>query len=210
MLNKLVRGHVQRITLPLGRTLGRAGISADALTVAALPVVALGALLAAQGRLLAGGIVLVLGGVFDLFDGAVARATGSESRRGAFLDSTVDRLSDGMIFSAVAWHLAHPRFAGTGPGLSVVLAPHWPGVALALACLVLGFLTSYIRARAESLGFECNVGIAERAERVFIVAAGLILGFLVPALALLSALSLVTVGQRFVHVYRQAGQKSPA
>ncbi|MGH2768135.1 MAG: CDP-alcohol phosphatidyltransferase family protein [Candidatus Methylomirabilales bacterium] len=193
MFGNLLRDHLDRALLPLGRAVGKTRLSANAVTLLGTATVALGAVLIVRGRLFAGGWMLAAGGLLDALDGSLARATAAESRLGAFLDSTTDRLSDGLVFSAIAWHLSAPPEA-SGPGL-----------ALALACLVLSFLTSYLRARAEGLGFGCRVGVAERGERVFLISVGLILDVLVPALALLASLSLITVVQRFAHVWRQAG-----
>ncbi|MGH2704746.1 MAG: CDP-alcohol phosphatidyltransferase family protein [Actinomycetota bacterium] len=190
MFGNLLRGQVDRVVLPLGRTLAKTGITANALTLAGVPIVAAGAALVAAGKLRAGGLVLVAGSVTDLLDGSIAKTTSGPTRFGGFLDSTTDRVTDGLVFSAVAWHLASDDGAGIG-------------LALALSCLVLSFLTPYIRARAEASGYDCKVGIAERAERVVIVAVGLVFGLLVPALGLLVVLSAITVVQRFVHVWRQ-------
>lgn len=189
MLRKWLRDPINPIVVPLATALGRTGISPNALTVIGMVLTIAGAGLVAAGKPVGGGWVLVLGGTFDLLDGAVAKATKRETPLGAFIDSTTDRISDGAVLAAVAWHL---RFTSA------------IGLALALAALVLGFLVSYIRARAEGSGFTGDVGVAERAERVILVAGGLIFQILTPALALLVALSLVTAVQRFLHVYAQA------
>lgn len=209
MLSKLLRSTIARVVLPVGRALDAAGISANFLTVLGFLVVAGACVFVARGRLFLGGWVLLGGAVFDLLDGAVAKAAGSPTKAGAFLDSTLDRLSDGLVSAAVAWQFVSPLFPGAPVALLAAGAPQ-RGFALALASLILGFLISYIRARAESLGFECAVGIVERSERVIIVAVGLLFGVLVPALAVLVALSFVTVVQRFVHVWKQARGASPA
>lgn len=188
MLGRLFRGVITKLLLPVGRGLGAAGISPNFLTVVGILIMGFGAAVVASGRTFAGGWVLVGGAIFDTLDGIVAKATGKGSRLGAFLDSVTDRVADGMVMSAVAWHLRDSPL----------------GLSLALAGLVLSYLVSYLKARAEGLGLECNVGIAERAERFVIVAAGLVFGVLIPALGVLVALSFVTVVQRFAHVARQA------
>jgi CDP-diacylglycerol--glycerol-3-phosphate 3-phosphatidyltransferase len=139
---------------------------------------------------------------FDMFDGAVARVTGSGSTWGAFLDSTMDRVADAAIFSGLILWLA-------GSKHNMTLA------ALALFCLVAGAIVSYVKARAEGLGFTCNVGIAERSERLIVVlfAAGFY-GIGVPyaldvGLWILAVASVITVYQRFAVVYRQARQTEP-
>jgi CDP-diacylglycerol--glycerol-3-phosphate 3-phosphatidyltransferase len=190
MLNDKLRVQVDRVTLPLGRILGTAGMTANALTVAGTLVTGVACLLVAVGRPVAGAWVLLAGSLFDTLDGAVARSMGTKSLAGSFLDSTLDRVSDGMLFAALAWSQA-------GAGSQI-------GLALALGTGLLAFLTSYIRAKAESLDLTCNVGIAERWLRLLIVGVGLAFHLVLPALGLLLALSLVTVAQRFSHVFRKA------
>lgn len=192
MLKKLFGAPFGRLTSSLGRLLGATGVHPNFLTVLGFLIVAGAAALIAGGKFVAGGVTLLVGASFDLLDGGVAKSTGKASKGGAFLDSSLDRLSDGLILAAFAWH-----FHQQGPQGQI-------GFVLALAALVLGFLVSYIKARAEGLGFECNIGIAERAERIVILALGLILGIAIPALSLLVAMSAVTVVQRFAHVWRQA------
>lgn len=194
MLSKFLRVPVGRLIQPVGRALASMGISANFLTVMGAVIVWVGAAFVALGRPVVGGMILLGGSSFDFLDGAVAKATGSGSRLGAFLDSTVDRFTDGVVLVAVAWYLV----GRTGLGL-----------ALALASLVLGFLISYIRARGEGLGVSCHVGIAERAERTILIGAGLVIPpFLIASLAILAAVSLFTALQRFVHVYSQLREAS--
>ena len=139
----------------------------------------------------------------DLLDGAMARSRGTSSRFGAFLDSTMDRLADSAIFGGlVLW------YSGVGDDRTLE--------AVALFCLVAGAVTSYAKARAEGLGMTCNVGIAERAERLIVVLLGtLLVGLGAPtwvlgaALVLLAVASAVTVGQRLVEVHRQAALAQP-
>lgn len=189
MLNKLFGGLARRLMGPLSRALVRAGLTANAVTVAGFAVTLAAGALIAGGRLVAGGVVLLLGAGFDMLDGAVARASGGGSTRGAFLDSTLDRLSDAAVFLGATWW-----FVAEGDD---------PGIALALSAMVLGFMVSYVRARAEGLGFACRVGVAERPERVVLLAAGLLFDLLVPALGVLAAVSALTLVQRCVHVWKQ-------
>lgn len=180
------------MALPVGAALGRIGISPNVVTVLGTLVIAAGCFLIIQGERVIGSFVLIGGSLFDLVDGAIAKATKVQTKMGAFLDSTTDRLSDGLLFAAIVWiQIDSPL-----------------GLGLALAAMVLGFMVSYIRARAESLGFSCEVGIAERAERVTLIVAGLILNILIPMLAVLVGLLVITVVQRFVHVYLQARKAS--
>jgi CDP-diacylglycerol--glycerol-3-phosphate 3-phosphatidyltransferase len=181
---------------PMGRALTRAGISPDVITVAGtLGVIAASVVFAAHGRLVAATVAVTLCALLDVLDGAMARARGLSSRYGAMLDSTMDRVADGAVFGALAWWL--------GTSGQRILA------AVALVCLVGGQVVSYVKARAESLGFTCNVGIAERMERLIIIGiGGLLTGFgidwgLGAALWVLAVLTVVTALQRVVHVRRQ-------
>lgn len=193
-----LRPAVATVTVPLGRTLLRAGVSPDAVTVAGTVVSVLAAvLLLGTGRFLLGGIVVTLSVLTDALDGAMARERGGSTTWGAFLDSTMDRFADGAVFAAFAYWFATR-------GDSDVLC------AVSLVCLVLGATTSYVKARAQSVGLTCDVGIVERTERLVLGLLGAILTGLGigPALGvllwLLAVLSAVTVGQRFAEVRRQA------
>ncbi|GAA3762674.1 CDP-alcohol phosphatidyltransferase family protein [Plantactinospora mayteni] len=191
------RAGMTRVVEPIARTLLRVGVTPNAVTVAGTLGVVVGSIvLGARGYLVAGALVVTFFALTDLLDGTMARMRGGSSRFGAFLDSSMDRVSDGAVFGAVAYWLA--------------TQDDHVGVAAALICLVAGGLVSYVKARAEGLGMTCNVGIAERTERLLIVGVGgLLTGLgldwaLVTALWLLAAVSVFTVGQRMTHVYRQA------
>lgn len=199
MLANRLRGPINKVAGPLGRGVARTKLSANTLTVLGLCLVTLGTVIFATGRLHLGTVIVGVGGILDLIDGAVAKATHTESRFGAFLDSTTDRLSDGIFFSGIIWYLVNHPFSRLRLGISPNLV-----LALGLAVLVLGFLTSYIKGRAEAMDFTCNVGIAERGERVLIADVAMFYNAAVPALVLLFILSAVTVAQRTVHVWQQA------
>lgn len=188
MLTKLLRMPVRNITAPVGKAVAAVGLTANHMTILGFATIVIAAGFVVRGSLVTAGFVLLAGAAFDILDGAVARASNNMTAAGAFLDSTLDRASDGIVFSAVAWHVSADGFK----------------LALALGCLVLGFVTSYIRARAEGIGLSCNVGIAERSERVILLTAGLLFGVLVPSLILLASLSAITVVHRFIHVWNQA------
>ncbi|HEV2779215.1 MAG TPA: CDP-alcohol phosphatidyltransferase family protein [Actinophytocola sp.] len=198
MLNIFARASVSRVTDPIGAWLVRGGLTPNAMTVFGTAGAVAGALwLFPTGHLLAGTLVVWGFVMLDLLDGAMARAKGSGTRFGGVLDSTCDRIADGALFAGIAWY----GFAVAG---NRALA------AAALICLVLGQLISYIKARAEAAGLTANVGLVERAERLIIslVGAGLS-GMGVPhalhaALWLLVGLSLVTVVQRMVAVWRSS------
>src|SRR5437763_3386934 len=150
-------------------------------------------LLIATGHLFWGAFVVTLSVLLDMLDGALARARGGGSLFGAVLDSTCDRAADAAIFGALAWW-----YSGGGHNRVLVL--------LALVCLVLGVLTSYIKARAEGVGLSCDVGIVERTERLILVLVGTgFTGLGIPyavdvALWVLLVGSAITVGQRFAAV----------
>jgi len=182
----------------------RLGISPDAVTLVGTAGVTAGALIFFPQGYLLGGVLFITAFVFsDLIDGAMARKTGRTSKFGAFFDSTLDRIGDAAIFGGLVLY-----FAGVHANLLAA--------GLALACLILGFVVSYSKARAEGLGMTANVGIAERADRLlavllatFLVGFGVSVVLLVVVLALLSVASLITVVQRMVAVRRQVLAMSP-
>ena len=182
---------------PVGGFIGRSGITPNQITIIGVLVQGAASYLIVIDRLGEAGFVLILAALLDTVDGAVAKALGLTSKFGALLDSTMDRLSDALVFLPIAWlYLADPT--------SERAEMEWVA-ALALITVVLSFLVSYTKARAESLGFECNVGLIERAERLIVVIVALVFSVLLPAaLALLALASLVTFFQRLVHVHKQA------
>jgi len=196
-LSVISRPTLTRIVEPLARALLRIGVSPNAVTVAgSVGVVAISVTLAAHGHLLIATLLITVCALTDLLDGTMARLRGSTGKWGALLDSTVDRISDAAVLGAVSYWLAT-----TGQHRAATVA---------LVSLILGQLVSYVKARAEGLGFTANVGIAERAERLLIIGVGgLLAGLgLKPALEIslwvLAVLSVVTIGQRMIFVYRQA------
>lgn len=195
MLNQRIRSGWDRFMKPIGRSLARSGVSPDVVTVIGVVLQVIASVLILDGRLLVAGLVATAAGLADVADGAVAKARGRAGRWGAFLDSTTDRLSDALMFGSIAW------LYGVNPDIPSHDEP-WVA-AVAMGTLVASFLVSYAKARAESLGYECNVGIAERAERLIIVIAGLILGIVPVALVVLAILAVVTLIQRIAHVRRQ-------
>jgi CDP-diacylglycerol---glycerol-3-phosphate 3-phosphatidyltransferase len=192
------RPVVAKVVAPLVGGLARAGVTPDMVTVVGTFGAVAGAVfLLGTGHLFWGTVAVTLCVLFDLLDGALARARGGGSVFGAVLDSTGDRAADAAIFASLAWW-----FSGGGDNRLLVL--------LALVCLVLGVLTSYIKARAEGVGLSCDVGIVERTERLILVLVGTgLAGLGVPyavhvALWVLLVGSAVTVGQRCLAVRREA------
>lgn len=198
MLNRYARAAVTRILTPVAKLLLRLGVSPDVVTIIGTLGVCLGALVFfPMGELLVGVLVITAFVFSDTIDGVMARMLDRPSSWGAFLDSTLDRMGDAAIFAGLAiWF-----FQG---GDDRVMA--W----LALACLVLGSLVSYARARAEGLGMRADVGIAERADRLVatlvttgFVGMGLPEVVLKVVLAVLAVASVVTVVQRILVVRQQ-------
>ncbi len=197
MLNQTnARAVVGHVIDPIASSLVKAGVSPDTVTIVGTVGVSLTALLFFPGGHFIAGVLIIMLFIFsDMIDGAMARMSGRSGPWGAFLDSTLDRVADGFVFGSILIWAARSQSSWT--------------VAAALICLVGGALISYAKARAEGLGLDCNVGIAERTERLILVLlAAFVAGFGVPyilpfALWLLAALSVVTVYQRIAHVRRQ-------
>ncbi|WP_181019896.1 phosphatidylinositol phosphate synthase [Nonomuraea typhae] len=195
---KLLRPAMTRILTPLGRALVRRGIGPDAVTaIGTLGTVVSALFFFPMGMLTAGALVITVFVLFDLLDGVVARLGGGGGTTwGAFLDSTLDRVADAAIFAGLTVY-----FALQG---EIVM------VAVAVFNVFAGGLVSYAKARAESLGVECDVGLAERPERLVVGLVAACFSFvpfvLEAGMWLLAVASLITVVQRVVHVYRQTGE----
>ena len=202
MLGSNVRPAVARFWAPVVARLARAGVTADMVTVVGtVGAVACAAFLIGNGVLWWGAIAVTAFVLLDMLDGALARARGGGTVFGAVLDSVGDRAADAAVFGALVWW-----YSGEGDNRLIVL--------LALICLVLGVLTSYIKARAEGVGLSADVGIVERTERLILVLVGTgFTGLGVPyalhvMLWVLLVGSAITVGQRFVAVRREAAGAS--
>jgi CDP-diacylglycerol--glycerol-3-phosphate 3-phosphatidyltransferase len=190
MFTQKFQAWVRRLAERIVSVFRESPITPNMLTLFGLAITALGAYLVAVGQLFPGGIVLAFAGFFDIFDGALARATGRVYRYGAFLDSTVDRYSEGVVYL----------------GIMVYFLNHHDGVrpVIVLIALAGSYLVSYVRARAQSLGFNCDVGILARPERVVIIVAGLLLESFVkfsPS-PLTIALVVLAIGTNFTAVQR--------
>jgi CDP-diacylglycerol---glycerol-3-phosphate 3-phosphatidyltransferase len=213
-----LRARVRGLMEPIALGFGKVGLTPNALTVIGFLIACVAAVAAASQAWLAAGLLVVFGGAFDLFDGALARATGRVSKLGAFMDSTFDRWGEGVVYVGIVW--------GT---LELGL---WRPVILAAAAMASAFMVSYTRAKAESLGFTtgsgmANVGLAPREVRIAILTLGLVLAGLLPgfpgdmntpgamayplsalaleaALGLIAVLATITTVQRIVHTINQA------
>jgi CDP-diacylglycerol--glycerol-3-phosphate 3-phosphatidyltransferase len=198
VLGVSARPVVAKVIAPVVTWLARVGVTPDMVTVTGTVGAVAGAVfLLGTGHLFWGTVAVTFFVLLDLLDGALARARGGGSVFGAVLDSTGDRAADAAIFASLAWW-----YSGAGDNRPLAL--------LALVCLVLGVLTSYVKARAEGVGLSCDVGIVERTERLILVLVGTgLAGLGVPyavhvALWVLLVGSAVTVAQRFLAVRREA------
>ncbi len=191
MFDGKFRTPIDKAVKPLGQLLRRTGLTPDHLTVAGLALGVGAAFAIGSGRLLLGLVLVVLAALPDLLDGALAKASGAASQRGAFFDSTVDRITDAVLFGGVAWYLASEE----SPHMSL----------LPFAVMALSSIISYQRAKAESLGLDAKGGLMERAERGVLLCIGLLWEpLLVPVLWVMLALTAITAIQRVVKVWRQA------
>lgn len=175
---------------PVVRALAWLRLSPNAVSLLGFALSLGASLLLALGYLAWGGALVLLGGFADMLDGALARLTQRATPFGALLDSTLDRLSEAAVLLGLLLF-----YLGRGAFQEVVLV---------YLVLVSSVMVSYIRARAEALGWECSVGLLARPERVVLLSVGLILGLAQPALWLLAILSSVTVGQRLFYLWQKA------
>jgi phosphatidylglycerophosphate synthase len=217
------RAKVRGLMTPIAVALGRLGLTPNGLTLIGFAIAIIAAGLAAAQLWLPAGLLVVFGGVFDLFDGALARATNTTSALGAFMDSTFDRWGEAIVYIGIVWGAL-----GTGLERPVILAAAAMGAA---------FMVSYTRAKAESLGFApgtgmANVGLAPREVRIVILTIGLIAAGLLPglptdtsgaggvayplnaialelALGLIAILATITTIQRIVVTASQARHQQP-
>ena len=188
-----IHKSIDRRLEPVVRVLARLGVRPNQITVAGTLICLTGAGFVLADRLVLGGAVWLAGSALDLIDGALARHQDKVTAAGAFLDSTFDRITEGALFVAIAYH-----FAQGGDALAA---------ALTVVALLGALLVSYTRARAEALGANCKVGIVTRAERVLLLGLGLCFGLIEPAIYLLVALSAITVTQRVHHSLRELAAK---
>ena len=173
----------------VARSLIWTGATPNVITVVGLLLNVVVALVIAGGYFTVGGILLVLVGLFDALDGAMARVTNQKTQFGAFLDSTIDRYAEAVVLL----------------GLTVSRIDDLPTVVLAYVAIVGSIMVSYTRARAEGLGLRNEVGILARPERVALLAIGLITGWVTPVLIVLAVFTNLTALQRIIHVYRLTG-----
>lgn len=180
---------LRQLLNPLVRLLSRMRVRPDTLTFLGWTFACVSAVLFGLGHVPLAGAVMLFGGLFDALDGAVARASDRMSDFGAFLDSTLDRISEAVIFVGIVFY-----YASADRPYEALLAG---------AAMTFSLLTSYTRARAEGLGVRCEVGLLERAGRVVLLSVLSILDFLTLGVGLVAAGALVTTVQRILHVRRE-------
>lgn len=191
------------------RPVATLGVSPNMLTALGLLLSAAAAAVIASGQLVAGGLLVLLAGIFDMFDGAMARVSNRATTFGAFFDSTLDRYSESIIllglliyvtrqteFHTILWPFAGEQF--------------WM-IIFIFTAMVGSLMVSYTKARAEGLGLECKTGLLVRPERVVVLAAGLLFGVSIWAMVLLAVLANVTAVERIAYVWRIANRaETPA
>ncbi|HEX6107770.1 MAG TPA: CDP-alcohol phosphatidyltransferase family protein [Ktedonobacteraceae bacterium] len=204
MFSRHIQQRVRQFVTMIVRPLAGLGVTPNTLTVLGLILSILTAVIIAQGLFLAGGLLVLFAGIFDMFDGAMARVRNASTTFGAFFDSTLDRYSEsiilfGLLFYALRMPVMQDRF--------------WPFryeqswmITLVFIAAVGSFMVSYAKARAEGLGLECKTGLLARPERVVILAIGLLTGAVIWALVILAIFSNVTAIERIVHVWRATRQ----
>jgi len=166
----------------------KTGISPNTLTVTGFIITVIAAVMIPRDLFL-GGLLIVIGALFDVFDGVVARTNNKTSTFGAFLDSVLDRYSDAVLFCGFAWYFLE-KGSVTGAGISI-------------ATMTGALLISYTRARAEGLGGKCHTGLMERPERIILMALAALTGYVMEIMWLMLVLTHVTVVQRILYVRGQ-------
>ena len=184
--------QVARVSDPIARALLGVRVRPNQLTVLGLSCSVVSAAAFAGGRGRLGGLFLILAGALDILDGALARVSGQDSPFGAFLDSVLDRYSDLLVLSGIV--LLFMRVAGVTE------------VAAALAAVIGSVMVSYTRARAESVGVECRVGLMERGERLLVLIVGALLDLLVPAVWVVAVGANLTAVHRILHTRQTTRQ----
>ena len=187
-INAYARAITDRMVAPIAKGMVKIGLTPNWLTFFGLVCTLAGVAVALGVDRFWGAVIMAFGTATDAFDGAVARIRGSSGPFGSFYDSVTDRISDGAIFGAVAWMVREDPLL----------------FAVAIVALAGAQITSYVRAKAESLGWDATVGVIERPERVMIMIAAIGFGFIPIALWILAVGGMVTIAQRVVVVVRQA------
>lgn len=206
MFSRRIQQRARYLVTLIMKPLSGLGVTPNMLTVIGLLLSILTAIVIAQGFLFVGGLLVLFAGIFDMFDGAMARVRNAATTFGAFLDSTLDRYSEGIIlFGLLFYALQHPGLQD----------PLWPVpheqtwmIAFTYIAMVGSVMVSYTKARAEGLGLECKTGLLARPERVIILAIGLLTNTGIWALALLAVFANVTAVERILSIWRTTTRQS--
>ena len=191
MFDGRFRKPIEKAVRPIGNLLRRTKLTPDHLTVAGVLIAVAAAVIIGRGHLIGGFVLVVLAALPDLLDGALAKASNTASQRGAFFDSVMDRITDGLLLGGVAWYLASHN------GAHAAMLP--------FCVMAVSSVISYERAKAESLGLQAKGGLMERAERIILLCAGLLFSsILVPILWVMLAATTITAVQRFFKVWKAA------
>ena len=192
------KNRLRGILNPVVSLAAALGVTPLGITLAGIAISIVGAVYVGMGDLFAGAILLLVSGLCDTIDGSLARRQGKESKFGAFIDSTGDRVSDFAYYAGLIFHFMR------GVPVNTVL------ILFTFVALAGSFLTSYARARAEGLGIACSVGLLERPERIALLLAGLLFGrlALMAAIVVLAVLSVFTFLQRVRHVRKITSERS--
>lgn len=204
MFSRRIQQKARQFVAAIMRPLAQLGITPNMVTLVGLLLSIVTAIVIASGYIVVGGVLVLFAGIFDMFDGAIARVRNAATTFGAFLDSTLDRYSESIILGGLL------LYALQQPNLRETLWP-WPHeqqwmIVLIFVAAVGSLLVSYAKARAEGLGLECKTGLLARPERVVILTIGLLTGTTIWALLLLAILSHVTAIERIMHVWRATNQ----
>jgi CDP-diacylglycerol---glycerol-3-phosphate 3-phosphatidyltransferase len=186
--NAATKDKVRRLINPLVGAVARTGVTPNMLTITGVVLNGVVGLIIALGYLQLGGVLLIFTSAFDLLDGALAKYTGKASKFGAFLDSTLDRYSESLVFLGLLWYSLQNGLTND--------------VMLIYIVIVGSLMVSYTRARAEGLGLDCRVGLLGRPERIAVLCVGLILNLVTLALVILAIFTNITAIQRMIHVHR--------
>ncbi len=197
MIELRVRSRIDTIIGPTGRFLAKIGVRPNHVTLGGLAITLFGSVMLARGSLELGAILILVGSALDGLDGAVARAAGTASKRGALIDSVSDRIGETSMFAALAFWLTTRISPYEGDPALVVLT---------LLSLAAALLTSYLRAKAEVGGVDGRGGIVGRAERVILFSSGFLFGFVSVMLWLMAILTWITVFQRFWKTWQQLAE----
>jgi len=201
MFSKRIQQWSRHLVTKLIRPMARLGVTPNMLTGIGLLLSLLTAVVVAQGFLFTGGLLVLLAGVFDMFDGAMARVQQSVTPFGAFFDSTLDRYSESSILFGLLWYTLQRPADFRGMLWPTSHEQAWM-ISFIYTAIVGSLMVSYTKARAEGLGIECNVGLLARPERVVLLAIGLLFGASTWILAILAVLSNVTAVERIIAIWR--------